>query len=116
MGNYEKTGHLEVWAQEEWHSAAVILAGDKLSFTLDTTVESTRSNGGFPENATSQKDSMANQKRTVRIFKTDNSGLGISIKGGSENRMPILISKIYKGMAADLTEQLYVGSLNAKTK
>uniref|UniRef100_A0A4W3I8D0 Syntrophin, basic 1 n=1 Tax=Callorhinchus milii TaxID=7868 RepID=A0A4W3I8D0_CALMI len=36
-------------------------------------------------------------------------GLGISIKGGKENKMPILISKIFKGLAADQTEALYVG-------
>ena len=47
--------------------------------------------------------------RLVRVIKSDNNGLGISIKGGKENKMPILISKIFKGMAADQTEQLYVG-------
>jgi len=46
-------------------------------------------------------DHVANQKRHVRIIKSDNNGLGISIKGGRENRMPILISKIFRGMAAD---------------
>ncbi|EEC14191.1 beta 1 syntrophin, putative, partial [Ixodes scapularis] len=54
-------------------------------------------------------DSIANTKRIVRVVKQDNNGLGISIKGGKENKMPILISKIFKGMAADMTEQLYVG-------
>lgn len=29
--------------------------------------------------------------------------------GGRENKMPILISKIFKGLAADQTEALYVG-------
>jgi len=48
-------------------------------------------------------------RRFVRVVKTESSGLGISIKGGKENKMPILISKIFKGMAADLTGQLYVG-------
>ena len=33
----------------------------------------------------------------------ESGGLGISIKGGVENKMPILISKIFPGMAADLT-------------
>ena len=49
--------------------------------------------------------------RNVKIVKAGglNQGLGISIKGGRENRMPILISKIFKGMAADLTGKLYVG-------
>ena len=52
---------------------------------------------------------VANQTRIVRVTKMDNNGLGISIKGGKENKMPILISKIFSGMAADHTEQLYVG-------
>ncbi|XP_017844288.1 beta-1-syntrophin isoform X2 [Drosophila busckii] len=54
-------------------------------------------------------DHVANQKRHVRIIKSDNNGLGISIKGGHENRMPILISKIFRGMAADQAKGLYVG-------
>ncbi|XP_052540103.1 alpha-1-syntrophin isoform X3 [Tympanuchus pallidicinctus] len=31
------------------------------------------------------------------------------LRGGRENKMPILISKIFKGLAADQTEALYVG-------
>ena len=55
-------------------------------------------------------ESVLNQnRRIVRVNKTDTSGLGVSIKGGRENKMPILISKIFKGMSADLTGQLYVG-------
>lgn len=46
------------------------------------------------------------------------SSVGISIKGGKENRMPILISKIFPNMPADQTGQLYVGdailSVNGK--
>ncbi|CAF0907091.1 unnamed protein product [Didymodactylos carnosus] len=57
-------------------------------------------------------------KRTIKIVKSDNTGLGISIKGGKENKMPILISKIFPNMPADLTGQLYVGdailSVNGK--
>ena len=46
----------------------------------------------------------------MKIIKTQTGqGLGISIKGGRENRMPILISKIFKGMAADQTGKLYIG-------
>lgn len=48
-------------------------------------------------------------KLQVRVVKSDNNGLGISIKGGRENRMPILISKIFRGMAADSVKGLYVG-------
>ena len=35
--------------------------------------------------------------------------LGISIKGGRENRMPIIVSKIFKGKAADKTGELFIG-------
>ncbi|KFV61856.1 Alpha-1-syntrophin, partial [Dryobates pubescens] len=35
--------------------------------------------------------------------------LSLLFQGGRENKMPILISKIFKGLAADQTEALYVG-------
>ena len=35
-------------------------------------------------------------KRAVKVTKEAGQGLGISIKGGKENKMPILISKIFK--------------------
>lgn len=64
---------------------------------------------GSPIDCVDVPDSVADQRRIVRLTKTDSNGLGISIKGGCENKMPILISKIFKGMAADQTEKLYVG-------
>lgn len=54
-------------------------------------------------------ESISNQKRGVKVLKPELGGLGISIKGGKENKMPILISKIFKGLAADQTQALYVG-------
>ncbi|XP_060741125.1 beta-2-syntrophin isoform X1 [Tachysurus vachellii] len=47
--------------------------------------------------------------RNVRVVKQEAGGLGISIKGGRENRMPILISKIFPGLAADQSRALRVG-------
>lgn len=47
--------------------------------------------------------------RKVRVLKQDSGGLGISIKGGRENKMPILISKIFPGLAADQSRALRVG-------
>lgn len=52
---------------------------------------------------------LSGQKRVVKIVKEDQHGLGISIKGGRENKMPIIVSKIFNGLAADKTKQLYVG-------
>ncbi len=54
-------------------------------------------------------EAIANRKRCVQVIKQEVGGLGISIKGGKENKMPILISKIFKGLAADQTQALYVG-------
>lgn len=45
----------------------------------------------------------------VQIRRDKKGGLGLSIKGGAEHKLPILISKIYKDQAADITGQLFVG-------
>ncbi|CAB3241297.1 unnamed protein product [Arctia plantaginis] len=50
-----------------------------------------------------------NKERMVQITRQKVGGLGLSIKGGSEHKLPILISKIYKDQAADQTGQLFVG-------
>lgn len=108
--DFSRTGMLEVYTHQQWQKVLVTLEEDFLSISLDENYE--LSNG--PSNGLSDSEppdipESANQKRVVRVVKQDNSGLGISIKGGKENKMPILISKIFKGMAADQTEQLYVG-------
>ncbi|GLH02229.1 hypothetical protein R5R35_006841 [Gryllus longicercus] len=118
---YGRSGLLETYVRGQWYRVFVTLEDDHLSISLDDSCEtSTALNGTLNNNNNNSVDislmecvevpqSVANQKRIVRVFKSDNNGLGISIKGGKENKMPILISKIFKGMAADQTEQLYVG-------
>lgn len=54
-------------------------------------------------------DGSSEAVRKVRVVKQESGGLGISIKGGRENRMPILISKIFPGFAADQSRALRVG-------
>lgn len=49
------------------------------------------------------------KERMVQITRQKVGGLGLSIKGGAEHKLPILISRIYKDQAADLTGQLFVG-------
>lgn len=61
--------------------------------------------GDFPVNL----DGSSEAVRKVRVVKQESGGLGISIKGGRENRMPILISKIFPGLAADQSRALRVG-------
>ncbi|KAF5905687.1 alpha-1-syntrophin, partial [Clarias magur] len=115
-----KSGLLEVrLAAERWSRVLATLSGDTLTLSPgDVSAEAAKSApatggtvNGEPGNLSSPAvpDSISNVKRTVRVTKQDVGGLGISIKGGKENKMPILISKIFKGLAADQTEALYVG-------
>uniref|UniRef100_A0A1A9UQI8 PDZ domain-containing protein n=1 Tax=Glossina austeni TaxID=7395 RepID=A0A1A9UQI8_GLOAU len=96
-----RSGALETRVRGSWYRVLVTLETDYLAISLDE-----------PYNGMDMcdvPDHVANQKRHVRIIKSENNGLGISIKGGRENRMPILISKIFRGMAADQAKGLYVG-------
>ncbi|XP_052456330.1 alpha-1-syntrophin-like [Carassius gibelio] len=116
-----KSGLLELRVTvHHWIRVLATLSED--SFTVspgDTADESANSCSpapggavnGDPANlsASPVPDTITNVKRTVRVTKQEVGGLGISIKGGKENKMPILISKIFKGLAADQTEALYVG-------
>ncbi|CAH1778809.1 unnamed protein product, partial [Owenia fusiformis] len=123
MAPVGKTGMLEVYIRQQWCRVFVTLADDALVLSLDDTPQNTQLvNGSLDlQNNRSKSESdaslqnrdlpesIAGQKRVVRVSKEEQNGLGISIKGGKENKMPILISKIFKSMAADKTEKLYVG-------
>ncbi|CAJ0594954.1 unnamed protein product [Cylicocyclus nassatus] len=89
-----RSGLLDVLAHGEWHRVHATL--DPTAITLQA-VE------------TDHTQDLDAEKRTVRVVKYDGNGLGISIKGGRDNNMPIIISKIFKGMAADHTGELFVG-------
>ncbi len=45
----------------------------------------------------------------VSVTRQKVGGLGLSIKGGSEHKLPILIPRIFKGQAADETGTPFVG-------
>ncbi|KAL0268938.1 UNVERIFIED_CONTAM: hypothetical protein PYX00_010712 [Menopon gallinae] len=49
------------------------------------------------------------RERIVKVRRRKDTGLGISIKGGAEHKLPILISRIFPRQAADETGQLFVG-------
>lgn len=114
MVSLSRSGYLEIYARQQWHRISVTLDETALILSVD---DATTAAGGVGTASMADvdyspnlaPDNVANEKRVVRIVKQDNNGLGISIKGGRENKMPILISKIFKGMAADATGQLYVG-------
>nr|XP_044999443.1 gamma-2-syntrophin [Jaculus jaculus] len=47
--------------------------------------------------------------RTVTLHRQPVGGLGLSIKGGAEHGVPVVISKIFKDQAADHTGMLFIG-------
>ncbi|XP_062934877.1 gamma-2-syntrophin [Cynocephalus volans] len=47
--------------------------------------------------------------RTVTLRRQPVGGLGLSIKGGAEHNVPVVISKIFKDQAADQTGMLFIG-------
>lgn len=108
-----RSGSFEVYIRQQWCKVFVTLNEDNVTLALDENLNNSLPLNISTESTTSKQDqlpeSIAGQKRLVRVIKEEQNGLGISIKGGKENKMPILISKIFKGMAADKTEKLYVG-------
>lgn len=91
-----RSGKLQIYARGEWHESQVTLTNSSISITLL---------GDFNQGIDNEDE----HRRTVVIKKEPGCGLGISVKGGRENQMPILISRIFSGMAAERTGQLKVG-------
>lgn len=88
---------------------SAIGSGGELDSQLFYTSETISSDGSGRAEPELPDGIVSGQIRRVRVHKDDHTGLGISIKGGRENRMPIMISKIFNGYAADKTKQLYLG-------
>jgi hypothetical protein len=126
MASLARTGYLEVLLRQQWQRVSVTLDETALVFSVDVSDATAMSATAGPSDMDTKSiagasmmstgvdgAALTSDKRIVRIVKEDQSGLGISIKGGRENKMPILISKIFKGMSADHTGQLFVGRCRA---
>ena len=103
------SGPIEVLIKTKWYRACAAISDNFLGISLDEDQPE-----GLWQQALNDRNggtgAPAEGVRSVKIVKQgSNQGLGISIKGGRENRMPILISKIFKGMAADSTGKLFIG-------
>ncbi|XP_063801988.1 beta-2-syntrophin [Pseudophryne corroboree] len=123
-----KSGPLDLLLQDHWLRVQAELSGESLS--LSSEQEGGLSNGTELAPGSSPRKGPGSDcgsesglgspgarfppespepVRSVRVVKQESGGLGISIKGGQENRMPILISKIFPGLAADQSQALRVG-------
>lgn len=119
-GHGLRSAVMEVFHDGKWQQVLINLEDGTLVLNIEENVEVNgqvpSSDGTHQNNMDSTSsvdlpevpDHIANQVRLVRVVKQEVGGLGISIKGGRENKMPILISKIFKGLAAYQTESLYV--------
>uniref|UniRef100_A0A8C3UIJ3 Syntrophin beta 1 n=1 Tax=Catharus ustulatus TaxID=91951 RepID=A0A8C3UIJ3_CATUS len=126
-GRAQRSGWLEVLVRERWHKVLANLGGEALVLSGEERPDGAAHNGlggdgtacrgaegpaartAFTDPPEQVPEAISNKKRCVKVLKQELGGLGISIKGGKENKMPILISKIFKGLAADQTQALYVG-------
>lgn len=116
MAATTRSGMLEIFTKDGWKRVLATLDDDVLTLNVeDNSLVNGQPPSPTPPRSPEANDhveppqTIADQIRTVRVIKQEVGGLGISIKGGKENKMPILISKIFKGLAADQTESLYIG-------
>lgn len=104
-----KTGLLELLLRERWVRVSAELTGETLSLTAEPgTGDPSVVNGVVNGNAEAAAAAPGGVRR-VRVVKAEAGGLGISIKGGRENRMPVLISRIFPGLAAERSGALRLG-------
>ena len=105
---------LENGSSKDLEQVRVELHNDELIVRRDAGRRNTNrplKNG--PSSNSPASKSETEKERTV-LLRRESSGLGISVKGGSENKIPVLISKIYKGQAADKNGQLNIGDIILK--
>lgn len=103
-----KTGLLELLLRERWVRVAAELNGESLSLTAEPGGSETAAVNGVI-NGSAEATAAPGCVRRVRVVKAEAGGLGISIKGGRENRMPVLISRIFPGLAAERSGALRLG-------
>uniref|UniRef100_A0A3B5N1W3 Beta-2-syntrophin n=1 Tax=Xiphophorus couchianus TaxID=32473 RepID=A0A3B5N1W3_9TELE len=122
----DKNGQLDLLLRDRWIRVAAELTRETLTLTAEAEYPVNGANSDFgspgsgygsPGSSFGSRqgdppvnlDGSSEAVRKVRVVKQESGGLGISIKGGRENRMPILISKIFPGLAADQSRALRVG-------
>uniref|UniRef100_A0A8C5RUW0 Beta-2-syntrophin n=1 Tax=Laticauda laticaudata TaxID=8630 RepID=A0A8C5RUW0_LATLA len=101
-----KAGRVEVLLRERWVRALAELSGEALALSSEPEPRNGPPGGA---SAAPERGSPPAGLRRVRVVKAEAGGLGISIKGGRENRMPVLVSRIFPGLAAERCGALHLG-------
>ena len=118
MAAINKTGVLELRTRcdRSWKKVVTSLDGEMLQLTdlsslnPDDVANGTAALGNEHQPGTRTVHRLNDKVRTVRVRKVrSEEGLGISVKGGAEANLPIIIAKIFPGLAADRCNKLYVG-------
>ncbi|XP_065828427.1 beta-1-syntrophin-like isoform X2 [Oscarella lobularis] len=101
-----KSGVLELLKKDEWKKVLASVDSEMLQMTELSNIKP-------DELAATNLEKMENQERRIRIVKSADEGLGISVKGGKQDNLPILIARIFTGTpAADRsTDKLFVGDV-----
>nr|CDS33529.1 beta 1 syntrophin [Hymenolepis microstoma] len=100
---------LRLFSGQSWVDVQATMLADAL--LLVPTQNKTEFPDFWTQNSNMESEREYAKSELVRITISDGFGLGISIKGGRDFDTPIVISKIFKGMAADQSKQLKVGDV-----
>ena len=116
MAAINKSAVLELRRNDSWKKVVTTLDGEMLQLTDLSSVspdDVARGTAGLANEhhaSTNTAHRLEGKVRRVRMNKEGSlEGLGISVKGGAEANLPIIIAKIFPGLAADRCNKVYVG-------
>ncbi|KAM3175165.1 hypothetical protein ACTXT7_009065 [Hymenolepis weldensis] len=107
--DFDVAYRLKLFSGQTWIDVQATLLADVL--LLVPTQNKTKFSEFWTQNAHIGSGSENEKSEFVRIALNGGLGLGISIKGGRDFDAPIIVSKIFKGMAADQSKLLKVGDV-----
>ncbi|MCP9264987.1 Gamma-1-syntrophin [Dirofilaria immitis] len=102
------------------HHGMVLLSDGKgrgrparLELTRDTLIIQMTAESGFFDDTKDSMIELDNSIRNVQLRKKNDSGLGLSIKGGNDGnqQVPVVISKIFQNTPAEECGHLYIGDV-----
>ncbi|VDL60930.1 unnamed protein product [Hymenolepis diminuta] len=107
--DFDVAYRLKLFSSQTWVDVQATLLADAL--LLVPTQNKAKLSELWTPNTHIGSASENEKSELVRIAINGGIGLGISIKGGRDFDAPIIISRIFKGMAADQSKQLKVGDV-----